>query len=275
MTAPNASETRVRLHVEDSGGDGAVVVLIHGWPLSGASWQAQTSALQNAGYRVIAYDRRGFGQSDKPATGYDYGTLSDDLADLLDSRDVRDATLVGFSMGGGEVARYVARHGTARLAKVVFAAAIPPFMMKTADNPDGAMTPEAEAGMEAGLKKDRTAFFDQFTRTFFSVDGELKVTEAQRQAAITLCHQSDPNAAVQCMHAFSETDFRDDLNKVDVPALILHGDADVIVPLEHSGALTHARIPGSELVLLNGAPHGCNVSHAQAFNDALLAFLKK
>lgn len=268
------AEPSVHLHVEDTGGDGHPVILIHGWPLSGASWEKQVPALTEAGHRVITYDRRGFGHSDKPAGGYDYDTLADDLARLIEERDLRDITLVGFSMGGGEVARYVGNHGEERLRGVVFAAAVPPYLMKTDDNPDGPLTEEAAADMEAGLRSDRKSFFDGFTREFFSANGVLKVSEEDRQKAIALCLQSDQTAALGCMKAFGTTDFRGDLNLVTVPTLVIHGDADSIVPLEGSGALTHAAISGSRLVVLPDAPHGCNVSDADAFNDALVDFLK-
>lgn len=269
--SPSAS--RVRLHVEDSGGDGRPVVLIHGWPLSAESWKAQVGPLKEAGYRVVAYDRRGFGRSEKPGGGFDYDTLAADLAGVLEDLDLRDVTLVGFSMGGGEVARYVANHGEDRLHSVVFAAAVPPYLLKTADNPDGPLTEDKAKEMEDGLKADRAAFFDQFTREFFSAQGRLKVSEPQRQEAIALAEQSDQQAALGCMEAFGTTDFRDDLEKVSVPTLVLHGDSDATVPFEGSGQRTHAAIAGSELVLVPDAPHGFNVSHAEAFNKALIAFL--
>jgi pimeloyl-ACP methyl ester carboxylesterase len=266
---------RVRLHVEDSGGDGRPVVLIHGWPLSAEAWKPQVPALAQAGYRVVAYDRRGFGRSGKPQGGFDYDTLSADLAGVLDDLDLRDVTLVGFSMGGGEVARYVGNHGEERLHSVVFAAAIPPYLLKTDDNPDGPLTQDHAKQSEEGLRADRATFFDKFTRDFFTANGTLKVSEAQRQEAIALCQQSDQAAALGCMQAFGTTDFRDDLEKVTVPTLVLHGDADGIVPFEGSGKRTHATIAGSELVLLEGAPHGCNASHVEAFNSALIGFLAK
>jgi len=274
MTSASPS-ARVRLHVEDPGGDGRPVVLIHGWPLSGESWKLQIAPLRHAGYRVIAYDRRGFGRSDKPADGFDYDTLTADLAGLLEEHDLRDVTLVGFSMGGGEVARYIATHGEDRLRSVVFASAVPPCLMKSDDNPEGPLTQERAKEKEEGLKASREKFFDKFTRDFFSAKGELKVTEAQRQDAIVLCLQSDQAAALGCMKAFATTDFRNDLKKIKVPTLVLHGDSDATVPFEGSGKRTHAAIAGSELVLLPDAPHGCNVSHADAFNAALLAFLAK
>ena len=266
--------SRVGVHVDDSGGDGRPVVLIHGWPLSKDSWELQVPALREAGYRVVAYDRRGFGQSDKPGGGYDYDTLTDDLEGLLAELDLHDVTLVGFSMGGGEVARYVTKYGQDRLHSVVFAAAVPPFMLQTDDNPDGPLTKDHAAKMTADLTADREAFFDQFTTQFFSVDGELKVTEAQRHEAIALCLQSDQKAALGCMASFGTEDFRGDLPNVTVPTLVIHGDGDGVVPFEGSGARTHAAIPHSELVILSGAPHGCNVSHPDEFNEALIAFLK-
>lgn len=267
------SEMPVRLHVDDSGGDGRPVVLIHGWPLSAEAWKAQVGPLRDAGYRVVAYDRRGFGRSEKPDGGYDYDTLADDLAALLDARDLRDATLVGFSMGGGEVARYVARHGEDRLRSVVFAAAVPPYLLKTADNPDGPLAQGKAAEMRRGLEKDRGEFFDGFTRDFFSADGELKVGEDERRAAIALCEQSGQAAALGCMDAFANTDFRADLRKVTVPTLVIHGDSDATVPFEGSGERTHAAIAHSELVVVEDAPHGLNASHADAFNAALIDFL--
>ncbi len=265
--------SRVGVHVEDAGGPGRPVVLIHGWPLSGASWSTQLPALTAAGYRAIAYDRRGFGASDKPRGGYDYGTLTDDLEGLMDELDLHDVTLVGFSMGGGEVARYVTKYGQDRLRSVVFAAAVPPYMMQTDDNPDGPLTKEQAAGMTAELTASRDAFFDTFTTQFFSVDGELRVTEAQRQAAIGLCQQSDQQAALACMSSFGTEDFRPDLSAVTVPTLVIHGDGDGVVPFEGSGARTHAAIPHSQLHVISGAPHGCNVSHPDEFNRALLDFL--
>jgi non-heme chloroperoxidase len=274
MIVPLIPTNHINLNVEDSGGTGRPVVLIHGWPLSGASWAAQVPALTKAGFRVITYDRRGFGQSDKPADGFDYDTLADDLAGLMDGLDLTQATLVGFSMGGGEVARYISRYDENRLLSVVFAAAVPPFMMKSADNPDGPLTEAAAKDMEAGLRADRTTFFDTFTDGFFSVDGVLKVSENDRQQAIALCHQSDQAAALGCMKAFATTDFREDLSEVTVPTLVLHGAGDGTVPFAGSGARTHYAIEGSDLLVIEDAPHGFNVSHAEAFNKALIDFLK-
>jgi len=273
MASPTSSNGHVHLHIEDSGGSGRPIVLIHGWPLSAEAWKEQVGPLRDAGYRVIAYDRRGFGRSGKPASGYDYDTLTADTARILEDLDLREVTLVGFSMGGGEVARYVGRHGEDRLRSIVFASAVPPYMMKTDDNPDGPLTPDKAKAMEDALRADRDGFFDQFTKDFFSSDGELKVTETQRQDAIALCKQSDQIAALGCMEAFGTTDFRGDLKKVTVPTLVLHGGVDGIVPFEGSGLRTLEAIPGSRKSVIAGAPHGCNSSHPDEWNKALLAFL--
>lgn len=263
----------VRLHVQDSGGQGRPVILIHGWPLSGESWKAQIPALTAAGFRVIAYDRRGFGQSDKPADGFDYDTLTDDLAGLIGERKLSNVSLVGFSMGGGEVARYIGNYGEADLHSVVFAAAVPPYLMKSEDNPRGPLTAEKAREFEAALRADRDAFFDGFTKDFFSANGKLMVSEPERREALALCKQSDPAAALGCMKAWATTDFRADLARITVPTLVLHGDADATVPFEGSGARTHAMVKGSALKVVLGGPHGLNVSHASEFNAALVTFL--
>jgi non-heme chloroperoxidase len=265
----------VKLHVDDTGGDGRPVVLIHGWPLSGESWSEQVASLSAAGYRVVRYDRRGFGRSDKPGGGFDYDTLAEDLSKVLNELDLTDVTLVGFSMGGGEVARYVARHGESRLRSVVFAAAVTPYLLKGDGNPDGPLTEEAADGLAAACAADRDGFFDGFMTAFFSVDGVLKVTESQRQEALRQAGQASQDAVLACMEAWAKTDFRDDLAKVTVPALVIHGDGDATVPFEGSGARTHVAVPHSELVVIPDGPHGLNVSHADAFNTALLEFLRR
>lgn len=269
------SENSANLHVNDTGGTGRPVVLIHGWPLAGESWSAQIGPLQDAGYRVITYDRRGFGRSEKPAAGYDYDTFADDLHEVLESLQLQEVTLVGFSMGGGEVARYAHRHGTARLHSVVFAAAVPPYLMQSSQNPEGPLDEETFTRMRGGLEQDRSAFFEDFTTGFFSVSGELTVSEEQRQDAVEMAKQSDQFAALASMDAWATTDFRDDLRAIDVPTLVIHGDSDATVPLEGSGQRTHEAVAGSELKVIQGAPHGLNVSHAQEFNEALLGFLQR
>lgn len=265
----------VDLHVDDTGGAGRPVVLIHGWPLSGKAWKHQVPALEAAGYRVVTYDRRGFGESDKPLTGYGYDTFAEDLQAVVESLDLWDATLVGFSMGGGEVARYLTNYGAGRIHSVVFAAAVTPFLAKLPNNPDGPLDLATQTKLAAQLTADTDAFFDSFTRDYFSANGELVVPEEERQAAIALAEQASKLAALESMAAFGNTDFREDLEKVTVPALVIHGDADGIVPLEGSGARTHAAIPGSELHVVAGGPHGLNVSHAEEFNRVLLRFLAR
>lgn len=272
---PTVQSNGITLHYTDTGGTGRPVVLIHGWPLSGDSWSEQIPVLADAGYRVLAYDRRGFGASDKPAEGYDYDTMSADLAGLLEALDLDDVTLVGFSMGGGEVARYVGTHGTGRLHSVVFAAAVPPFLLKTDDNPDGGLADADVQGMIDGVTADREGFLDTFTTGFFSVDGELAVSESQRQQAIELEKPALDAALAGCIDAFGRTDFRADLAAIDVPTLVIHGDSDATVPVEVSGERTAASIEGAEKVVIAKAPHGLNVSHSKEFNDALVEFLAR
>ena len=266
------AHTPVELHYEDYG-SGKPVVLIHGWPLSGRSWEAQVPALVQAGYRVISYDRRGFGKSSQPWTGYDYDTFAADLDSLLTQLDLNGVTLVGFSMGGGEVARFIARFGTKRIAKAVFAAAVPPFLYKSADNPEGGLDDATIAQFENGVKTDRLAFLDTFTSNFFKAGDKMKVSESQRVYARNIAAFASPKGTLDCIGAFSRTDFRGDLAKVTVPTLVIHGDSDAIVPFEVSGARTHKAIAGSRLTLVKGAPHGFNASHAAEFNKALLDFL--
>ena len=272
LTVGTENRTPIELHYEDHG-VGKPVVLIHGWPLSGRSWENQVPALVAAGFRVITYDRRGFGGSSQPWGGYDYDTFAADLDALMRHLDLRDATLVGFSMGGGEVARYIGTYGTERVSKAVLAAAVPPFLFKSDDNPDGALDDKAIAGFEAGVKGDRIAFLDQFTHGFFSAGNEIKVSEAQRQYARDIAAFASPKGTLDCIAAFGRTDFRGDLKKFKVPTLVIHGDSDAIVPIEHSGKRAAAAIAGSKLVVIKGGPHGINASHADEFNRALIAFL--
>ena len=275
-TEPSTTSIRsVELAYTDTGGSGRPIVLIHGWPLDHTSWSANIPALTAAGFRVIAYDRRGFGDSDKPLTGYDYDQLSDDLASLLNQLDLRGVTLVGFSMGGGEVARYVARHGQDRVHSVVFASAVTPYLLHGDDNPDGPLSKSAAAKMTAGLTMSKDSFFDGFLSTFFSADGVMVVTEAQRQDALAAAEKASKAAALETMAAFGFTDFREDLTALSVPALIIHGDSDATVPFEGSGARTHQALPNSELYVVEGGPHGVNVSHADEFDQVLVQFLRR
>jgi len=266
----------VNLHVEDSGGDGRPVVLIHGWPLSGASWSGQVAALTGAGYRVVTYDRRGFGQSDKPgdASTYDYDTLTGDLDAVLTDLDLHDVTLVGFSMGGGEVARYLGSHGEDRVHSAVFASAIPPCLALDDAHPDGALDDATVSSYQTALEADPPGFLEGFTRNFFSAGDELKVSEAQVQEALGLGLQADVHAARECIRSWT-TDFTADLETISVPTLVIHGDSDGIVPIEKSGQRTHAQVAGSELYVVEGGPHGINTSHPEEFNRELLAFLER
>src|SRR5215213_3927061 len=262
----------IDLHYTDQG-DGQPVVLIHGWPLSGRSWESQVPALIEAGYRVITYDRRGFGQSSQPWNGYDYDTLAADLAALVDHLDLRDAVLIGFSMGGGEVVRYLSRHGAERVSKVVLASAVPPYLFKTDDNPDGGVEEDLVESMTSGIRQDRMAFFDGFLDSYFSAGKDTLVSPQQKAYAMSLLAVASPKATVDCVHAFSRTDFREDLANVTVPTLVIHGDSDNIVPIEVSGQRTAASVPGSVLVVLEHAPHGLLVSHPEEWNAAVLQFL--
>ncbi|WP_445996761.1 alpha/beta fold hydrolase [Okibacterium fritillariae] len=275
ITAHHGLLKDINLHVDDTGGNGRPVVLIHGWPLSGESWAHQVAAFEAAGHRVVTYDRRGFGRSDKPLTGYSYDTLTEDLHAVLEALDLNDVTLVGFSMGGGEVARYFTKYGAERLRSVVFAAAVPPYLLKTPGNPDGPLEATEAAKMTAGLTANQDTFYDDFTKNFFSVDGQLVVSEEERQTALTLAHQAFKPAALEAMASFANTDFREDLEKVTVPTLVIHGDGDAVVPFEGSGARTHAAIPGSELHVIAGGPHGINASHPEEFNRVILEFLAR
>ena len=274
LTVGVENSAPIELHYEDYG-TGKPVVLIHGWPLSGRSWENQVPALVEAGYRVLTYDRRGFGDSSQPWGGYDYDTFAADLNTLLESLDLREVTLVGFSMGGGEVVRYLGTYGSERVAKAVLASAVPPYLYKSGDNPEGALDDETIAGLQAGVTGDRLAFLDGFATTFFSAGGELKVSQAQREFACDIAAFASPKGTLDCIAAFGRTDFRADLAKIAVPTLVIHGDADAIVPFEASGKRSAQAISGSELVVIKGGPHGVNASHVQEFNEALLGFLAR
>lgn len=263
----------IELYFEDLGA-GKPVVLIHGWPLSGRSWESQVPALIDAGYRVITYDRRGFGQSSQPWTGYDYDTFATDLHKLIEYLDLKDVTLVGFSMGGGEVARYVGTYGTSRVKKAVLAAAVPPFFYKSDEHPEGGLDEGTIQGFQDGLKKDRIAFLDGFSHNFFKAgDRTDLVSESFRVYNLDIATYASPKGTLDCVDAFGRTDFRGDLAKFDIPLLVIHGDSDAIVPLEVSGQLSHEAVAGSQLVVIEGGPHGLNATHPEEFNTALIHFL--
>lgn len=267
------NSTPVELYYEDHG-SGSPVVLIHGWPLSGRSWENQVPALVSAGHRVITYDRRGFGDSSQPWTGYDYDTFAADLDALLTHLDLRDATLVGFSMGGGEVVRYIGRYGTSRVAKAVLASAVPPYLYKSDDNPDGGLDDATIQQFLDGIRGDRIAFLDEFTKNFFTAgDRSDLVSEPNRLYNRDIAAFASPKGTLECVTAFGRTDFREDLAKVTVPTLIIHGDSDGIVPFEVSGKRSHEMIADSSLALIEGGPHGVNATHPERFNRELLSFL--
>ncbi len=272
ITVGTENGAPIELHYTDVG-SGKPVVLIHGWPLSGRTWENQVPALVDAGNRVITYDRRGFGQSTQPWEGYDYDTMAADLDKLLTELDLTEVTLVGFSMGGGEVARYIGTYGTGRITKAVLASAVPPFLYKSDDNPDGGLDDETIASFQAGVAGDRLAFLDDFSTNFFSVDGELEVSEAQRQYALGIAAIASPKGTLDCIAAFARTDFRDDLAKFDVPTLVIHGDSDGIVPIEVSGKRSAETIADAQLHVVEGGPHGINASHPEEFNAALVKFV--
>jgi pimeloyl-ACP methyl ester carboxylesterase len=237
-------------------------------------WEHQLLALPAHGLRVIAYDRRGFGASSKPWEGYDYDTLADDLKALLDGLDLKDVTLVGFSMGGGEVARYMARHRGARVKKVAFISAVTPFLQKTEDNPDG-VDESVFNGMIDGIKKDRPDFLTTFGKHFFNV-GLLRhpVSDATLEWTRSLALPASPKATVDCVRAFAGTDFREDLKSLTAPTLIVHGDADNTVPIKVSGARTAQMLPGAQYKVYEGAPHGLYITHNEELSRDLVAFIK-
>jgi pimeloyl-ACP methyl ester carboxylesterase len=264
---------QVDLYYEDAGA-GEPVVLIHGWPLSGRSWEAQVPALVAEGHRVITYDRRGFGNSAQVWDGYDYDTFAADLDTLIRHLDLRNVTLVGFSMGGGEVARYLGTYGADRIRKAVFAAAVPPYLYQSDDNPDGGLDDATIKQFQQGVTTDRLAFLDGFTTAFFTAGKKQKVSDAQVAYARQIASFASPKGTLDCITAFGETDFRGDLAKITVPTLVIHGDSDAIVPFEVSGKRTAETVTGAQLVVIKDGPHGINASHPTEFNEALLSFLR-
>ena len=256
-------------------GEGPPVVLSHGWPLSSDSWERQMLFLAERGFRVVAHDRRGHGRSSQPARGNEMNTYADDLAQLLETLDLRGAALVGFSTGGGEVARYVGRHGTGRVAKLAFVSAVPPLMARSAQNPDGVPL-EVFDGLRAASRADRSQLYrDLANGPFFGYDREgAKPSQGVVDAFWLAGLQSGHVNALECIAAFSETDFRADLARIDVPTLVIHGDDDQIVPFELSGKRTAALVRGAKLIVYPGAPHGITDTHPERLGEDLLAFLR-
>jgi non-heme chloroperoxidase len=256
-------------------GRGRPVVLIHGWPLSADSWDDQALALANAGHRVIAYDRRGFGRSSQPWTGYDYNTLTDDLREVMKSLDVTDAALVGFSMGGGEVARYMKKYNGAGISQTALIASILPFKLKTPDNPLGTEEKVLEETL-AGIRQDRAKFFTEFFRKFYGVDGKSKppVSDELLHASWNVAMQAGLNATLACAESFFKTDFRADLASFKVPTLIIHGTEDKNVPIDGSARLAAKGIKSATLIVYDGSPHGLLATDKQRVTDDLVSFLK-
>ncbi|CAL9336018.1 alpha/beta fold hydrolase [Streptomyces sp. NPDC057838] len=275
ITVGQENTTDIELYYEDHG-TGRPVVLIHGFPLDGHSWEKQTAALLDAGYRVITYDRRGFGRSSQPTTGYDYDTFAADLNTVLETLDLQGVTLVGFSMGTGEVGRYLGTYGSARVAKAAFLASLEPFLLKTDDNPNGAADQAFFQNISDTVKNDRYAYYTAFYRDFYNLDDNLGTRiseEAVRHSWNTAA--SGGSYAASAAPLTWPTDFRADIPRIDVPALILHGTADNILPIDSTARPFHKALPHADYVEVDGAPHGLLWTHAAEVNEALLAFLAK
>ncbi len=267
------NSTDVELYYEDHG-SGQPVVLIHGYPLDGHSWEKQTEALLAAGHRVITYDRRGFGRSSKVTSGYDYDTFAADLDAVLTALDLRDVMLVGFSMGSGEVARYLGNYGSERVSKAAFLGCLQPFLLQTDDNPTGVPRDVFE-GIETAARADRYAWFENFFNDFFNTDENLgsRLSEAALRANFATAIGSAPTGAYAVVPTWL-TDFRADIPKIDVPALILHGTADRILPIDATARAFREKLPQATYVEVDGAPHGLLWTHADEVNEALVAFVK-
>ena len=263
----------IQIHYEDHG-SGAPVVLIHGFPLSGRAWERQERALLAAGFRVITYDRRGFGQSSQPVTGYDYDTFAADLDRLLTSLDLHDVCLAGHSMGGGEIARYLGKYGSARVRRAVIISGVPPYLLKTPETPNG-VPQEVFDQIAAGLTNDRAAYFTEWNKNFFNLDETLgtRISAEAVQDSWNIAVSASPEGTIACVPTW-HTDFRADLPKIDIPVLVLHGTADHILPIEATGPRTHELIPGSEYVAIEGAGHGLCWTHADVVSGHLLRFFK-
>ena len=262
----------INIYYEDLG-TGRPVVFIHGWPLSGSMWEYQVTRLTQHGLRCITYDRRGFGKSDWPFGEYDYNTLAGDLESLLDELNLQDVTLVGFSMGGGEIAKYFSLYGGERVSKVVLISAVVPYMLKTDDNPDG--VPQAIFDkMTKGIMDDRPAFLEDFNEDFFGVSlVNHPVSDAFLANSLAQVMNASPIATLACAKAFSSTDFRQDVVKINVPTLIIHGDKDKTVPIKATGEESARLIPGATFIVFEGAPHGLWYTNKEKLNQHLLDFI--
>ena len=272
VTVGKENSADIELYYEDHG-SGKPVVLIHGYPLSGASWEKQVPALLEAGYRVIAYDRRGFGKSSQPTEGYNYDTFAADLQKLITHLRLEQFSLVGFSMGGGEIARYFGKYGSNGASKAAIIGGVPPFLLKTDDNQEGVEGAVFE-GIKKAVSRDRYAFFTEFFKNFFNTDQLLgkRVSEEVIRASWNLAAGASATASLACVSTWYE-DFREDLNRVDVPTLVMHGDSDRIVPIEASGQRTAKLIKGAKLSVIKGGPHCIPWTHAEEVTSELIGFL--
>jgi pimeloyl-ACP methyl ester carboxylesterase len=272
ITVGKENSGDLELYYEDHG-SGAPVVLIHGYPLSGASWEKQVPTLLGAGFRVITYDRRGFGKSSKPTTGYDYDTFAEDLHTLLTQLKLRDVSLVGFSMGGGEVARYLGKYGSRGVSKAVIISGVPPYLLKTDDNPEGVPGAVFD-GIKQAVAADRYSFFTEFFKNFYNADLLIgkRVSEQAVEASWNVAVTASATASVACVASWLE-DFRDDLAHIAVPTLVMHGDADRILPIAAAGLRTAKLIKGSRQVIVKDGPHCITWTHAEEVNAALVSFL--
>ncbi|MGO4690389.1 alpha/beta fold hydrolase [Glaciibacter sp. 2TAF33] len=275
ITVGTENSAPIELYYEDQG-SGTPVVLIHGYPLDGHSWERQTRALLDAGYRVVTYDRRGFGRSSQPSVGYDYDTFAEDLRQLLDTLDLNGVVLAGFSMGTGEVARYLGRYGSGRVSKAVFIASLQPYLLKTDDNPTGAGPIEFFKGIADTVITDRYAYYTEFYKTFFNLDENLgsRISEEAVRNSWNVAAMGGAIAASAAPLAWP-TDFRGDIPAIDVPALIVHGTADNVLPIDSTGRPFHQALPAADYVEIEGAPHCLIWTHAAEVNAALLGFLAK
>ncbi len=271
-TNPDELGKKINLYYEDLG-TGKPVIFIHGWPLNHEMWEYQLSELPKHNLRCIAYDRRGFGKSDRPWEKYDYDTLADDLNAVIEQLDLNEVTLVGFSMGGGEIARYIGKYGNQKVSKVVLISSVTPFMLKTSDNSDGVHKKVFDDMVEK-LKADRPAFLADFGKDFYGVSiMNQSVSQQLLDWNQALCLMSSAKATVDCVRSFSETDFRNDLKKFEVPVLIIHGDADKTVPINQSGKKSAELLPNAEYIIYNDAPHGLFITEKERLNTDLLNFI--
>lgn len=270
-SSPENSEP-VNIYYEDLG-TGKPIVFIHGWPLSGAMWEYQVTELTRQGYRCIIYDRRGFGRSDKPFSGYDYNTMAADLKALLDELDVQDATMVAFSMGGGEAAKYFTNYGNSHLSKLALISCVTPYMLKTDDNPDGVPEEQLKQITDA-IKNDRPGFMENFAKGFYGVtEANNPVSNAFMVNNLARVMDASPIATLECVNSFAFTDFREDMKNINVPTLIIHGDEDKTVPIKATSEQSSRLINGSSLIIYPGAPHGLWYTERERLNKDLMKFI--